>query len=243
MNCQNRIPVEIKKDIPHLATPFVSMLFFFFWLKEQIHLIEIFRRMWYPFLKSVNHAAKNLYNEGLYSVRQHFFRTGKYLPYSRNYPLLKNSENYKTLNSNMAQQILKEVDGTFRSFFGLLRLAGEGKYAHRDISIPHYLPKDGYMTLVVGFVRLNGNRFVLPYSNSFKKTHAPITITMPPVLEDKTIKGILFWRGYHACLRGIWQPEPCTFQWEKGKTGTLPYFHRIWVQCRCKRGTEYSPQK
>ena len=140
----------------------------------------------------MNHAAKNLYNEGLYSVRQHFFRTGKYLPYSRNYPLLKNSENYKTLNSNMAQQILKEVDGTFRSFFGLLRLAGEGRYAHRDISIPHYLPKDGYMTLVVGFVRLRGNRFVLPYSNSFKKTHAPITITMPPVLEDKTIKGILF---------------------------------------------------
>ena len=144
----------------------------------------------YLTLRELCHAAKNLYNEGLYSVRQHFFRTGKYLPYSGNYPLLKNSENYKTLNSNMAQQILKEVDGTFRSFLGLLKLAGAGKYAHRGISIPHYLPKDGYMTLVVGFVRLNGNRFVLPYSNSFKKTHAPITITMPPVLEDKTIKEI-----------------------------------------------------
>ena len=70
----------------------------------------------YLTLRELCHAAKNLYNEGLYSVRQHFFRTGKYLPYSGNYPLLKNSENYKTLNSNMAQQILKEVDGTFRSF-------------------------------------------------------------------------------------------------------------------------------
>ena len=123
-------------------------------------------------------------------MRQHFFRTGKYLPYSGNYPLLKNSENYKTLNSNMAQQILKEGRRYIPFLFGLLRLAGEGKYAHRDISLPHYLPKDGYMTLVVGFVRLRGNRFVLPYSNSFKKTHAPITITMPPVLEDKTIKEI-----------------------------------------------------
>ena len=70
----------------------------------------------YLTLRELCHAAKNLYNEGLYSVRQHFFRTGKYLPYSGNYPLLKNSENYKTLNSNMARQILKEVDGTFRSF-------------------------------------------------------------------------------------------------------------------------------
>ena len=31
--------------------------------------------------------------------------------------MLKNSENYKKLNSNMAQQILKEVDGSFKSFF------------------------------------------------------------------------------------------------------------------------------
>ena len=32
------------------------------------------------------------------------------LSYSENYKMLKNSENYKKLNSNMAQQILKEVD-------------------------------------------------------------------------------------------------------------------------------------
>ena len=56
--------------------------------------------------------------------------------------------------------------------------------------LPKYLPKDGYATLIVGFVRLNGNRFVLPYSAAYKKHHKPVTITIPPVLADKTIKEI-----------------------------------------------------
>lgn len=144
----------------------------------------------YLILRELCHAAKNLYNEGLYSVRQHFFQTEEYLPYAKNYHLLKNSENYKLLNSNMGQQILKEVDGTFQSFFGLLKLSRQGEYSFQDISLPHYLPKDGYMTLVVGFVRLNGNQFILPYSNAFKKNHKPIIITIPPILMDKKIKEI-----------------------------------------------------
>ena len=56
--------------------------------------------------------------------------------------------------------------------------------------LPKYLPKDGYATLIVGFVRLNGNRFVLPYSAAYKKHHKPVTITIPPVLADKTMKEI-----------------------------------------------------
>ena len=37
--------------------------------------------------------------------------------------LLKDSLNCKALNSNMAQQILKEAEGSFKLFFGLLKLA------------------------------------------------------------------------------------------------------------------------
>ena len=56
--------------------------------------------------------------------------------------------------------------------------------------MPHYLPKDGYTTLVIGFVRLNGNELILPFSNSFKKTHKAIKITIPPILLDKKVKEI-----------------------------------------------------
>lgn len=90
----------------------------------------------------------------------------------------------------MAQQILKEVDGSFQSFFGLLKLAKKGKYAFKDCKLPHYLPKDGFTTLVIGFVRLNGNKIILPYSQTFKKSHKRIGITIPPILADRKIKEI-----------------------------------------------------
>lgn len=144
----------------------------------------------YLSLKKLCHTAKNLANEAIYNVRQYFFTEGEFLKYEKNYTLLKNSSNYKELNSNMAQQILKEVDCSFKSFFGLLKLAKQGKYALKDCKLPKYLPKDGHTTLVIGFVRLKGNKLIIPFSNSFKKTHKPIEITIPPILLDKNIKEI-----------------------------------------------------
>ena len=144
----------------------------------------------YITIRELCHTAKNLANEAIYNVRQHYFTEGEFLKYEKNYTLLKNSPNYKALNSNMAQQILKEVDGSFKSFFGLLKLVKQGKYAFTDCKLPYYLPKDGYTTLIIGFVRLNGNKLILPFSNSFKKTHKSVEITIPPILLDKTIKEI-----------------------------------------------------
>ena len=144
----------------------------------------------YMTIRKLCRTAKNLFNEAIYNVRQYYFTECEFLKYEKNYTLLKNSPNYKALNSNMAQQILKEVDGAFKSFFGLLKLVKQKKYAFTGCKLPHYLPKDGYTTLIIAFVRLNGNKLILPFSNSFKKTHKPIEITIPPILLDKTIKEI-----------------------------------------------------
>lgn len=144
----------------------------------------------YKNLKLLSHIAKNLANEAIYNIRQYYFTEGEYLNYQKNYALLKNSLNYKILNSNMAQQILKEVDGSFKSFFSLLKLAKKGKYNFKDIKLPKYLPKDGFTTLVIGFVRIKGNNLIIPYSNTFKKGHKSIEINIPPKLVDKKIKEI-----------------------------------------------------
>ena len=140
-------------------------------------------------LKYLCHIAKNLKNQAIYNVRQHYFKNKKYLSYNENYKMLKNSENYKKLNSNMAQQILKEVDESFKSFFALLKLAKNGQY-NGKIKLPNYLDKDGFTTLVIGFVRLKDDMLIVPYSNSFRKTHKEITIKLPSVLKDKKIKEI-----------------------------------------------------
>ena len=141
----------------------------------------------YCSIKELCRIAKNLTNQAIYNIRQHYFAKGKYLKFELNYALLKSSNNYRMLHSNMAQQILKEVDESFKSFFASMK---QGKSALKDCSLPRYLPKDGYTTLVIGFVRLKGNKLILPYSNSFKKTHKAVEITVPPILLDKKIKEI-----------------------------------------------------
>ena len=143
----------------------------------------------YLSLKELSHTAKNLYNQAVYNIRQYYFQENKYLNYQKNNSLLKSSDNYKTLNSNMSQQILKKVDGSFKSFFGLLKKKNKGMY-NAKVKLPSYLPKNSFTTLVIGFVRLNEDTLVIPYSNSFKKDHKKISIKIPPILLDKKIKEI-----------------------------------------------------
>ena len=90
----------------------------------------------------------------------------------------------------MAQQLLKEVDSNFKSFFSLLKLAKQGQYSFKDCNLPHYLPKDGYAILIIGDISLRKNKLTLPYSNQFKKTHKRIEFTIPPILVNKKIKQI-----------------------------------------------------
>lgn len=149
-------------------------------------------------LKELCHVAKNLTNECIYNVRQYYFTEREYLCYEKNYHILKNSDNYKTLNSNMAQQIMKQVDSSFQSFFALLKKCKQGKYNYKDVRLPKYLPKDSYSSLVIAFIRLNGNKLIIPYSQSYKKTHLPIEITIPPILLDKKIKEIKIIPKYNA---------------------------------------------
>ena len=144
----------------------------------------------YDILLELSRYAKNLFNEALYSCRQYYFNEGKYLRYEENYHLLKSSDNYRMLNSNMAEQILKEVDGSFKSFFMLLAKAKRGFYSYKDIKLPHYLRKEGYYPLTIGFVRISNNVLVLPMSNSYRKGHSKVEITIPPMLVGKKIKEI-----------------------------------------------------
>jgi hypothetical protein len=92
-------------------------------------------------LRELYHLSKNLYNVGLYSVRQFFFAKARYLRYESNYHYCKGNENYKLLNTDIAQQTLKVVDRSFRSFFNLIKAAKQGLYRFEQIRLPGYLPK------------------------------------------------------------------------------------------------------
>ena len=97
---------------------------------------------------------------------------------------------YKLLTVICHSKSLKEVDGAFRSFFGLIRKAQNKNYDPRAVKLPKYLEKESFFTLVIGFVRISNNELLIPYSSSYRKDHKSINIKIPPVLHDKTIKEI-----------------------------------------------------
>jgi len=90
-------------------------------------------------LDNICFLSKNLYNAGLYAVRQHFFESEKFLNYSElagEFVKEKNVD-YYALPTKVSQQTLKMVEQNFRSFFGLLK----SKKKDEKVSIPKYLPK------------------------------------------------------------------------------------------------------
>ena len=117
----------------------------------------------YRSLRRLCRISKNIMNEAIYINRQYFFSEGKYLGYQKTYAELKNSVNYRTLNSNMAQQSMKVVDGMFQAFIALLRLVKKKRYDSRAVKLPNYLPKDGFAPLVIQQFKIKDGIFTLPY--------------------------------------------------------------------------------
>ena len=145
----------------------------------------------YNILRELCRIAKNLTNQTIYNVRQHYFQEKQYLRYEANCYEMKYYENYKLLNSNMAQQTLKNVDQMFKSFFALIKMAKQGKYNFKHIRMPRYLPKNGYANLIIAQIRIKNNILTIPFSNAFKKKYnTKIQIKIPQILEDKKIKEI-----------------------------------------------------
>ena len=88
--------------------------------------------------------SKNLYNSGLYEIRQHFFNTGKYLNYYELDKLFKNNDqkDYRNLPTKSSQQTLKLLDKNFISFFNAYKdyKVNPNKYLGKP-SLPKYKDK------------------------------------------------------------------------------------------------------
>ncbi|MBQ9403843.1 MAG: transposase [Synergistaceae bacterium] len=144
----------------------------------------------YEILRKLCRLSKNLYNEALYSVRKYFFAERKYLRYENNYYVCKTSENYRALNTDIAQQTLKVVDRCFKSFFALISKAKSGSYQFNQISLPHYLDKEGYFSLIIPRINIKNGYFTLPMSREFKREHEELRFIIPPNIADKEIQEV-----------------------------------------------------
>lgn len=115
----------------------------------------------YKGLMDLLHKSKNLYNVAVYTVRQFYFDAvknesdKKYLCYYDTWKLLSHSKNvdYYALPCVISQQVLMQVDRSFKSFFKLLKKKQSGKY-NKPVNLPKYKDKTGYNTITINAVQL-----------------------------------------------------------------------------------------
>ena len=148
-------------------------------------------------IRELCRLSKNLYNVGLYTVRQYYFQEHKHLRYESAYHLCKDNENYQILNNDIAQQTLKVVDRTFRSFYGLIKTVRSGTFGQK-VRLPHYLPKEGYFVLIIPRIKVKDGSFKVPMSNAFKQEFGEITIDFPERLDPSKIKEVRIHPKYDA---------------------------------------------
>ena len=160
----------------------------------QTNVIRHLSKEQYDMLREMCRYSNNLYNYGLYCVRQHYFDTKTFLPYESNYHVCKENENYKMLQAGVSQQILRVVDRSFKSFFNLIKKAKGGDYRFQDIKLPHYRKKGDMFVLVIqkNAMAISNGFFKVPMSNEFRKSHSvkEILIPFPERLNDKEMKEI-----------------------------------------------------
>ncbi|OIP67781.1 MAG: transposase, partial [Oscillatoriales cyanobacterium CG2_30_40_61] len=141
--------------------------------------------------------SKNLFNVALYECRQYFFAQRKRLTYEYNYHICKSNENYQLLNTDIAQQTMKVVDRSMRSFLGLLKAISIGRCEQKP-QLPKYLPKDGYFPLIIPRIKVKNGVFNIPMSQKFKQEYGEVKIPLPDRLKDKKIKEVRIHPKYSA---------------------------------------------
>jgi putative transposase len=146
------------------------------------------------FYKELDHLAflsKNLYNAGLYIIRQSFLKktkTGKrskkakYLNYQTVYNIMtkKHNPDFYALPSHVAQQVLRQLDDNWQRYFAAIKEFKKYPEKFNGIrpNIPNYLDKAKgrniltytvnairgarYKSGLQGFIRLTGNSISAP---------------------------------------------------------------------------------
>ena len=149
----------------------------------------------YQILRDLCVISNNLYNVALYNIRQHYFQTHQFLTYESNYHECKSNDNYKLLQAGVAQQTLKVVDRSFKSFFNLIKKARNNEYRFQDIRMPHYKKKGSMFPLVcsVNAISIKDGFFNLPLSHEFRKKYPDlgmIRIPFPDRIDASAVKEI-----------------------------------------------------
>jgi hypothetical protein len=151
-------------------------------------------------------ASKNLYNAALYEQRQAFIFRGEYIGYEQLYHRMKGHEAYQALPRKVSQQVLKQVDKAWKSYFAACAAWEEdpSKFLGHP-KLPKYKDKQQEVDRVLqGRTPTSADLVKLPYSlQVFKETmrlYPPAYMVLREAIRDVEIEGYLVPKGDHVML-------------------------------------------
>ena len=147
----------------------------------------------YTTLYELCQASGRLYNVGLYNSRQQYFKDGSILSYEDNYHLSKMNENYKILQAGCAQQTLKRVSFSMKSFDALQDLVAKGEYPEDAVRLPKYKRGERLYPFWCSSnaITIKDRKFKIPFSQEFMKTHEAIWVNIPNYVDVNTVKEVM----------------------------------------------------
>ena len=116
-------------------------------------------------IDSLCFKSKNVYNYGNYIIRQEFIITSKekqqglrenanWIQYNELFKLVKGSEPYKDMGSNVGQATLRKLNQNWVSYFKSIKDWNKNPNKYKGMPrIPTYLPKDGRYELDIDNIK------------------------------------------------------------------------------------------
>lgn len=104
----------------------------------------------YKLIDELCYKSKNVYNYANYIIRQEFISNNNWIRFYDLCKIVKDSEPYKDMGSNVGQQTLRILDQNWKSFFASIKdwNKNKDKYLGRP-KLPNYLDKDGRFALSI----------------------------------------------------------------------------------------------
>ncbi len=200
-----------------------------------------------PFLEYLCKTANKIINCGIYLARQWYFKckyiTGKYELEKE----LKHNQNYKFLHSQAAQQTLRGVAESFKSFKELSK-----KYRNGELEncprLPNYRKKGGLGTITYPkqALRLKGDKIKIPLGRKVKAAFGVDSFLLPfPTNLDFTKIREIRILPRNGCFYVEWVYKldpPQSPQWRELDTEkVLGIDHGLdnWLTCVSNAGTSF----
>ena len=147
-------------------------------------------------LPLIGDRVSALWNAVNYLCRQKYFKNEKVPSYSRLCSIFKDSEDYKALPSDIAQEVLKKLSKSWTGYFKLFKLYKKGQLKYKP-GLPRYRKNRKTSTRPYDWIPVKSPRSYSINGNS-------IEITMPPDIRNGRLKirfkGLIRYRGsYKTC--------------------------------------------